>query len=380
MFDVAGRLDELRCWPTERLVARREDLVREQRRLHVEELTVLRVLDERGRIDDTLAGRDGVSMRTVRESVETARALESLPAVAAAAHAGELSAEQLGPVVHLADEESDAEWAVRAARTAPADLTRQVRCQEKPTVEDSRARYAARGLRMWWTGDKAMLHLHAQLPDVMGARFEATIQRLAERAKPAKGRPWDTFEHRAADALVGMVDAVAVAEQVETPTLAPKPLFVVPVPRHGPAEIAGIPLSDAMVEQLRASAEIEPVLVDDEGIPVAIAKRTTALSAKLVRAILLRDGHCRCGTCDVRYGLQVHHLRPRSWGGTDDLSNLAAVCLPAGHHQKLIPHGPFALVGNPNRPDGLRFVHADDLTAAEAEQLGLPPPRGGPDP
>jgi hypothetical protein len=132
VFDVAGRLDELRCWPTGRLVARREEFVREQRRLHVEELTVLRVLDERGRVDDTLAGRDGVSVRTVRASVEVARALESLPVVAAAAYAGDLSAEQLGPVVQLADEASDAQWAARgAARTAPADLARQVRAASR---------------------------------------------------------------------------------------------------------------------------------------------------------------------------------------------------------------------------------------------------------
>ncbi len=75
-----------------------------------EELAIVRVLDERGRIDVSV-GVDGESARTVREKVETARALESLPAVAAAAHAGRLSAEQLDAVVRLADEESDAEWA-----------------------------------------------------------------------------------------------------------------------------------------------------------------------------------------------------------------------------------------------------------------------------
>ena len=39
----------------------------------------------------------------------------------------------------------------------------------------------------------------------------------------------------------------------------------------------------------------------------------------------------------------------------------------------LIPHGPWALVGNPNQPDGLHLVHLDDLTAKPL-QLGLPPP------
>jgi hypothetical protein len=44
----------------------------------------------------------------------------------------------------------------------------------------------------------------------------------------------------------------------------------------------------------------------------------------------------------------------------------------------LIPHGPWALVGNPNRPDGLHLVHLDTLSAEQAEQLGLPPPRAKP--
>ncbi len=351
--------------------------MRVQREARTEELTIVRVLDERGQIDVTMASRDGVSERMMRDTVETARALESLPAIAAAAHAGELSAEQLGSAVRLADEESDAEWAARAPNTSPAELARLARTQTRPSLEDAQARYAARSVRMWWTADKTMLHLHGQLPDVLGVKVEATINRMTDRAKPPKGQPWDSHEHRAADALVGMCDAVEVAERIESPRLA-KPLLVVEVTKDGPAEIAGIPLADAVVEQLRANAGIEPMLVDDDGSPVAVGKRTSGLSPKVIRAVLLRDGHCRCGNCDVRYGLQIHHLRPRSWGGSDDPSNLAAVCVPAGHHQQLIPHGPWALVGNPNQPDGLQPAHLDDLTEEDARQLGLPPRRAGP--
>ena len=57
MFDVVDHFDELRCWPTERLRARHEELLREQRRLYAEDLAVLRVLDERGQVDDALAAR-----------------------------------------------------------------------------------------------------------------------------------------------------------------------------------------------------------------------------------------------------------------------------------------------------------------------------------
>ena len=374
MFDVVDHLDELRCWPTERLVTRRDELIGVQRQARVEELAIVRILDERGRIDPTL-GDHGESARTTRDTVETARRLESLPEIAAAAYEGALSAEQLRAVTKLADEASDAEWARRAPNVAPADLARLARNASKPTTQDSRQRYEARSVRMWWTPDTGMLQLHGQLPDAMGAKFEATIQQLTEQMKPAKGQRWDSFEHRAADALVSLCDQPEVKD--EGPTMAPRPVLQVPVPRHGPAEIAGIPIADSLLEQLRANASIEPVLVDDDGVPVFIGKRTPATSPKVVRAVLLRDGHCRCtDSCDVTWGLQVHHLRPRSWGATDDPSNLIAIA--SGHHPPLIPHGPWALLGNPNLPDGIDRVNLDDLRPEHRQQLGLPPPRAGP--
>ena len=375
MFDVADHLDELRSWSTNRLRAHHEHLVREKRRIELEDLDVLRVLDERGQIDVSV-GMDGESARTVREKVETARALASLPAIAAAAHAGSLSSEQLGEVVKLADQGSDAEWAARAPNVTPADLSRLAREKSKPTVEDGRARHAARELWMRWDTRRGMLRYGGELPDLLGAKFEATVNKLTEQLRPVKGQPWEPWARRAADALGLMCDAVKVAERIETPMAAPTPLFAIDVPEHGPATVAGIPLPDSMVEQLRASASVEPVLVDDDGFPVVVGKRGRNLSPKTARAVLLRDGHCRCGNCDLRFGLQVHHLRPRTWGGTDEISNLAAVA--SVHHPLLIPNGPSALVGNPNLPDGLRMVHIDDLTPEQAAQVGLPRPRAKP--
>jgi hypothetical protein len=285
MFDIADHLDELRCWPTDRLEARRREVVSQRRRLETEELAIVRVLDERGRIDPNLDG-GGESAGTVRDKVETARRLESLPEIAAAAYEGALSSEQLSSVTKFADEASDAEWARRAPNVAPAELARMARNASKPSTDDSRARREARGVRMWWTPEKGMFHLHCQWPDLMGAKVEAAMLKWTEQMKPAKGQAWDSFEHRAADALFSL-----------------------------------------------------------------------------------------CG-CGQRHTLQVHHLRPKSWGGTDDPSNLAA--LAAGHHPMYIPHGPLALVGNPNQPDGLRTVHLDDLTPQQAEQVGLPRPPPSP--
>jgi hypothetical protein len=374
-MDVADGLETMRSHSTEWQEARRSEVVAEIRRLQSEEHSILLVLDERGRID-TSVGMDGESARTVRAKTETARALEKLPAIAAAARAGRLSSEQLHEVVKFADEDSDAEWAERAQNMTPSDLARKARTESKPTVEDGQARQQARYLRTWWDHDRGMLHVRGELPDVLGEKFAKTLEKLTERMRSPRGVAWERWEHRAADALGVMCDAVEVADKVEKPMAAPKPLFSIEVPPCGPATVAGIPLPDAMVEQLRASATIEPLLIDENGFPVGVGKRASSLSPKIIGAVLRRDGHCRCEHCDLRFGLQVHHIRPRSWGGTDEISNLVTVA--SVHHPMLIPSGPYAIVGNPNLPDGLRTVHIDDLTAEEARQVGLPPPRARP--
>ena len=379
MFEIADRLHELRCRETCWLTARREELVREQRRLRVEELAVVRVLDERGALDATTAADDGVSTRSLHETVETARALESLPRIAATAHAGRLSAEQLAPVTQLADADSDAEWAERAPNVDPAELARRARCQDKPTVEESRARRDAEHLRLWWSRGKGMLFYRGALADArrrdLRSRDPAPHRADASRPRVSRGQP---FEQRAAGAFAELVDGRdrRRCDPSMRHRRATRPLLQIAVPLDGPGHgAAGSRCPTPASNSSGPTRRIEPVLVDDDGIPLAFGRRFPALSPKIVRAVLLRDGQCRCGTnCGLRHGLEVHHLVPRSWGGTDDVSNLVAVF--AGHHAELVPHGPWALVGNPNQPDGLRRVLYTDLTAEEARRYGLPPPPG----
>ena len=243
MFDVL--VDEFRTHSTEwlRRDARGVGLAAAEP-AHAEELAVLRVLDERGQVDCSM-GSQGESARAVRDKVETARALESLPAIASVAMEGGFSDEQLSSVVQVADEESDREWARRAPNVDPLELSRMARKVSKPTAEDSRARFAARELRMWRARGSAMLQFRGQLPDDLGVRFEAEIYRRTEQMK-VKGEPWAPFEQRAADALMSLCDPVA-ADDDDTPTLAPLAGIQAAVPLHGPAEIAGIPIADSSV-------------------------------------------------------------------------------------------------------------------------------------
>jgi hypothetical protein len=375
-FDYSELLDELRTHTTEWLEAARAEAVRERRRWRVRELAIIRVLDERGEVDDSQAAEDGVSVRDVRETRETARLLDELPEIANAAHNGELSEEQLSAVTRLAEPDEDGEWAKRAKHTSPEDLHRLARRKRIPTAEDGRKRRAARNLGFWWRkNDAGMLDGRFSLPDVDGALFERVMNQMIDRMRPAKGQPWETRARRGADALMDLVRNYA---DVEAPA-GPDPYFVVHVPPDGPAEVAGIPLPDEWVETLRASAKIEPVLVDDAGIPVTRGRGRAALPTKVVRGVRLRDGKCRWPGCSRRTGLQVHHLWPVSWGGGDEQSNLALVCVGGGtdHHGLLAPHGEYLLLGNPNLVDGLHVIRVDQL--AELAELAADQARAKPE-
>ncbi len=128
----------------------------------------------------------------------------------------------------------------------------------------------------------------------------------------------------------------------------------VQVPLHGPAELAGVPLPDEWLAAVRADAQVALTVVDERGADVATDRVRRTLSERRRGAVLSRDGHCRWPGCNRRLGLQVHHLVPVSWGGSNDLANLAAVC-PA-HHAQLVPHGEWSLEGNPHQPDGLHLA------------------------
>jgi hypothetical protein len=234
MFDAL--VDELRTHSTDWLRRERESLLVQQRNLRTREMAVLAVLDERGQVDCSL-GADGESAQTVRTKVETARALESLPAIAQVALDGAFSDEQLSSVVKVADEESDREWARRGPATDPVELERMARQAKKPTAEDSRARFAARELRMW--KKEGYVHLRGQLPDDMGAAFESTITQLTEKMK-VKGEPWRPFEQRAADALLALCERHSSGDEHE-PTLAAQPNLQVAVPARVPPTSPGSP-------------------------------------------------------------------------------------------------------------------------------------------
>lgn len=348
-------LDELRTWPTERLRAARHEALVEERRWRLRRVALDRVLDERGATGcrdavQWVQGRDKVRSSTARAEVEVARSLETLPHIAAAAEAGALSFDQLEQIVQLATPESDAEWAQRGRTAAPSDLARLVRRQRVVTAEEAEARQQAREFRWWRHGE--MLRVSGQIPDVNGAYVEAVFEHMVDAMKPPKGESWDTRARRGADALVELCRSCesATSTPKQTTSRKWKPRVVIHVGSNAQPEVNGIPIAHETLNGLIAGGALVREVHDDD--PLAPGNGD-AIPAALRDYLIARDPMCRVPGCERTFGVDAHHLIPRSRGGTTDKHNLAMICKI--DHRQAVPHGPYVLDGDPEQPDGLTW-------------------------
>ncbi len=339
----------------------------------MEELAATRVLDERDALAKDQPAKDGESESTAKRRRETAKKLERLPNLGNAAMDGELSSSQLEPAADLADEDSDEEIAERAKHATPVELQKMAREQRRRAArEDSVKRRNRRSLRKW-RDDDGFLCGRFELPmEHGGAIVEAFFDQVTNRMRPQTGEAWEPLDRRQADVLIGLCQMEAGAEDsAESATVGARVDVHVDITLDGEATMCGVPLPEEWVDAARANARVHLRVVDDDGNVIAEDRARTFVSQKRRRAVVRRDGRCRWPGCNRRLRLQVHYLHPSSWGGTDDTSNLAAVC--AYHHGLLVPHGDYVLDGNPNQPDGLtlRLVTAEERRQRRLEPMAL---------
>jgi hypothetical protein len=343
-------------------LATRDEAALAERRWRQRRILLDRVLDERGATNgqdaaEWVQSRDKVSAQTARGEVEVARALESLPAIAAAAADGRVSMEQLVPLVELATPETDAEWVKRAEQTAPSELNRLLRRQRVVTPAEMEERRRARAFRWWRSRDGESLHVRGQLPDVDAAFVEAVLEHEIEQFRPRKGQAWERRDVRGADALVALLRRATqpAAATTSKRRRAWKPTVVVHVGSDAQPSVNGMPIDVDTVQRLIDDGSCVREVHDDD--PLAPA-RGDRIPAALRDYLTGRDATCRVPGCGRAFGLDAHHIVPKSWGGRTDKHNVVLVC--STHHRRLIPHGPWVLDGDPEQPDGLAWHRLDD--------------------
>jgi hypothetical protein len=107
------------------------------------------------------------------------------------------------------------------------------------------------------------------------------------------------------------------------------------------------------IERVLCDGAVEAIGIAEDGTPLAFGRTTRAISPKLRRYILHRDGGCTIDGCTSRYRLQPHHIVPWSAGGRTDPDNLTTLCW---YHHHVVVHGRGFRIAPSSPPQRRRFL------------------------
>lgn len=327
-----------------------------------------------------LSWRCSIGLITAREHVRVARRLRDLPLVREAFSTGELSYCKVRALTRVATGRTEASLVTIARHATGAQLERLVRGYRgvlAATVDGTRDAHERRGLRWRWEDDGS-LSFTGRVPAEDGAMLLAAIAAFEEPASACSndsaesselwvdGEPVPTpekpsVEARRADALVTLVRAGLSAAQstgnaaqacelvvhVDVETLTGDEVHERSELNDGPA------LAPETVRRLGCDGAIVRI-IERDGRPLSVGRRTRAISPALRRALQARDQGCRFPGCTHRRFLHAHHIQHWARGGPTTLNNLIQLC--SAHHRLVHEAGfqiqPAAGGVRFRRPDG----------------------------
>ena len=122
----------------------------------------------------------------------------------------------------------------------------------------------------------------------------------------------------------------------------------------GRCELAhGSPLAPETARRLACDASIVR-LIERDGRPLSVGRKTRSIPPALQRALHARDGGCRFPGCGSRRFVDAHHIEHWAHGGATELANLVQLC---GHHHRLVHEGGYRIA---RRPGGRLVFHGRD--------------------
>ena len=255
-----------------------------------------------------LAAAGALTHAHAGEFVRRARALEELPAVAAAYEEGELSGDQVAAIAQVATPETDSAWVEDAQRLSVPQLQAAAR-RGRPVPEgDAAAAHKARELTWWADEEHHCVHLRGRLPAAEGTVVVSALEAAAARygPDPATG----VYERHAglvADALVELVAAGSGVRRSEgaRPTVVVHVDAPVLVGDDGAAEVIGaadVAVSPETARRLACDAYLECSWDGPDGRPLGVGRRSRTVPAWMARQVRHRDRCCRFPGCPQHSG------------------------------------------------------------------------------
>jgi Domain of unknown function (DUF222)/HNH endonuclease len=359
-----------------------------------------------------VAWRCALTPRSAREHVRVARALPALPEIRAAFVHGELSYSKVRALSRVADAQSEADLLELARHATAAQLERMVRAARRATAADADEAQRQSSVRWYWDDDDGCLHIDARLPPEDGATFlraleaardalharrnaeavtdhsgnraDGSAEPLAATEPSGSAEPPRTPSPSNAESLVALAEAALARPPTGLPGGERYQVFIHVDAKTlatdspgasvtGPGECAiadGPGISPETARRLACDSSVV-ALLEHNGEPLSVGRRTRTVPPSIRRALVARDGRCQFPGCERRRFVDAHHIQHWARGGETALDNLVLLCR---HHHRLVHEGGFSVSrdqlghGRFTRPDG-RPITASPSTRARPDPL-----------
>ena len=303
------------------------------------------------------AGRLDVAPETASALVRTSRAADT--EIQGALAAGEVTFDRASELSRLSTAGISDPLATKAGIDIAGlrrEYSRTHRLSRHCEIGAFRDRYVAMQPNL----DRSSWRLWGELPGPDGHVVERALGERADAFPPLPDGTRPSLGQRRADALTSIAqDSLTGTAGTDTST----PLLTVFVDLDSTARtITGATLDSGpnvgpgTLEELLCNGRIETILTRCV-VPLAVGRRTRAISPALRRAVLHRDGgRCTADGCTSRHRLEIHHILPASQGGCTDPDNLTTLCW---FHHHVVIHGLGYRIDPGTPPHRRRFLAPD---------------------
>jgi hypothetical protein len=395
MFVPAGSIRDV---PLELIEREIESLAAQVNASHARWLELVREFDRREGWANTgcrstsewVSWRCALNPRSAREHVRVAKALGDLPAIDAEFAAGRLSYSKVRALTRIADERSEAELLELARHATAAQLERIVRAAKRVTTAQADQQNRDSFVRFYWDED-GCLRIDAKLPPDDGALFLRALEAARDSLHDLRrGEAIEAAEDRgsaepleAATSPPPPSNAEALAMLSEAMLLRPpsgltggeRYQVMIHVDGRGCSIADGPGISPETARRLGCDASVV-ALVERDGKPLSVGRRTRSIPPAIRRALVARDGRCQFPGCERRRFVDAHHIRHWAQGGETSLDNLVLLCR---RHHRCVHEGGFTIDRGGEgrllfrRPDGVSVARVPAPRAAPIRYRRRPP-------
>jgi hypothetical protein len=358
-IDLAGSID-LTGMSTDRLEEQLVGIESARTRLAALEVAVIAEADRRQvpladgcrTTAEWVAGRLDIPAERARLLTRLAVGLGALPATAERLSRGETSLDRAALVAAAATPESEEEWWERLRCHDLAGAARVVRRHRGITRHQERRAHADSYVLVQPSLDESWWNLSGGLAGIAGQVVSDALRTKADEFPRHEG----SLAHRQALAL----EALCAGEEPPGPHLTA--FFDLDAAAANPAagaELAwGPTIGPDAVEEILCNGRVR-LVGTDQGRPIVTSNQSGGIPPAVRDFVKFRDGGCRAPGCDSRHRLQVHHIVPRSAGGTHHPDDLITMCW---YHHNIVVHRRGMKIET--QPDGsIRFLLPADTRA-----------------